>query len=82
MVGIVKGAPHRALAERFLDFLLTPDAQDLFAELNCEYPVVAGVPLGQGVEPLTAIRITDVSMAALVDDREAGLELLGEVGVP
>jgi len=40
---IVKGAKNMANAKAFLDFLLTPETQKLFAEVNYEYPVLAGV---------------------------------------
>lgn len=43
--GIVKGAPHRAEAEKLLRYLLQPEAQKVFSESNYEYPVTAGIPV-------------------------------------
>ncbi|MBI2871014.1 MAG: extracellular solute-binding protein [Candidatus Omnitrophica bacterium] len=40
---IIQGAPHREQAKRFVEFLLSPEAQKLFAEVNFEYPLRAGV---------------------------------------
>ncbi len=39
--GITAHAPHRAAAQKFLEWLATPDAQSLFANLNLEYPANA-----------------------------------------
>lgn len=42
--GVVKHAPNRDNAVKFLEFLATPEAQKIFAEANYEFPVVAGIP--------------------------------------
>ncbi len=36
-------APNRANAEKLMEFLVTPEAQELYAHKNGEYPVVPGV---------------------------------------
>lgn len=41
--GVVKTAPNKDNAVKFLEYLTTPQAQRYFAEGNYEYPVVAGV---------------------------------------
>ncbi|WP_035992922.1 Fe(3+) ABC transporter substrate-binding protein [Leptolyngbya sp. KIOST-1] len=41
--GVVRTAPNAAAAVQFLEFLATPEAQQIFAESNNEYPVVEGV---------------------------------------
>jgi iron(III) transport system substrate-binding protein len=41
--GIAAHAPHRAQAQKFLEWLATPEAQSLFASLNLEYPANAAV---------------------------------------
>lgn len=40
--GVAKNAPNKANAIKFLEYLVTPEAQAYFAEGNYEYPVVAG----------------------------------------
>lgn len=42
--GVTKNAPHKANAVKLLEFLVTPEAQKIFAEGNNEYPVRSGVP--------------------------------------
>ena len=48
--GVVKGAPNRDNAIRFLEFLTSPEAQAILAGGNKEYPVTAGVELAPELE--------------------------------
>ncbi len=41
--GVTRFAPHREQAIRFLEFLVSPEIQVLFAEGNFEYPVRPGI---------------------------------------
>lgn len=41
--GLIKTAPNPEAAIEFLEFLVSPDAQEIFANSNNEYPVVEGV---------------------------------------
>lgn len=41
--GVTRHAPNRENAIKFLEFLVTPEAQKIFAEANHEYPVRKGV---------------------------------------
>jgi iron(III) transport system substrate-binding protein len=43
--GVIKTAPNRAGAIKFLEYLVSPSAQAFFAQGNNEYPVVEGVKL-------------------------------------
>ncbi|MGK7862980.1 Fe(3+) ABC transporter substrate-binding protein [Falsiroseomonas sp. E2-1-a4] len=43
--GVVRTAPNAAAAQRFLEYLTSPRAQEIFAVGNMEYPVVADAPV-------------------------------------
>ncbi|MGD2119993.1 MAG: Fe(3+) ABC transporter substrate-binding protein [Chromatiales bacterium] len=43
--GVTAHAPHREAAVKLLEWLASEEAQDMFAELNMEYPVNAAVPM-------------------------------------
>lgn len=43
--GVVKTAPNREAAIKFLEYLASKDAQEIFAKGNYEYPVLGGIPL-------------------------------------
>jgi len=47
--GVLKYAPHRAAAVKFLEYLTSDSAQRYFADGNNEWPVVAGVKLSNPV---------------------------------
>ena len=42
--GVTKNAPNREAAVAFIEYLTSPRAQELFANGNFEFPVVAGIP--------------------------------------
>lgn len=78
---IVKNARHLTEAQLFLDFLASPEAQKLFAELNFEYPLLLGVPTAPGVRPLETIKLMPVRLDELGKELEKTLKLLDEVGL-
>ena len=63
-IGLVKGAPHRENAIAFMEFLVSPEAQKVFAEGNNEYPVVAGVKLDPIVSQLGDFKVDTVNVAS------------------
>jgi iron(III) transport system substrate-binding protein len=80
--GIVNGAPHATAAQAFLDFLVSPDGQKLFAELNYEYPLLAGVELHPDVQPLNDFRFADVDVVEAAQNFDATFDLMERVALP
>ena len=78
--GILDSADHPAAAERFLDFLLSHDAQQYFATETFEYPLVAGVETNPILRPLAEIEVPDIDLSGLAD-LEGTLDLLRDTGV-
>lgn len=77
---LAKHAPHRAAALKFLEFLVTPAAQKIYAAAELEYPVTAGAestPLvaAMGVFPSDALDID-----AIAASQKAARELIKKVG--
>lgn len=79
---IVKGVKNTAAAQAFLDFLISEEGQKLFAEGNYEYPMLAGVALKEGVEPLENFRLVDVNVADAALDLNGTLDLMEAIGLP
>jgi iron(III) transport system substrate-binding protein len=50
--GVVKTSKNPQAAVKFLNFLLTPKAQEILAKGNDEYPVIKDVSLAQGIAGL------------------------------
>lgn len=79
---VVNGAPHAPAAKAFLDFLVSPEGQKLFAEQNYEYPLVQGVALHPDVQLLDGFRLADVDVVKASQDFEATFDLMELVGLP
>lgn len=79
---VVNGAAHLPAAQAFLDFLVSPEGQKLFAEQNYEYPLGQGVALHADVQPLDGFRLADVDVAKASEDFETTFDLMELVGLP
>ena len=78
-VAIVKSTQKKALAEKFVKFLLSPTAQELFKSKNFEYPLASGVAAHEGLKPLTEINPVKVDLGSL-DKLEETQKLLKAAG--
>ncbi len=67
-------------ALKFINFLLSPVAQQYFASQTSEYPLVAGVQTQAGLTPLENLNAADITVDQLAD-LEGTLNLLRETGV-
>jgi iron(III) transport system substrate-binding protein len=64
--GVMKHAPHRAAAVKFLEYLASDEAQRYFAEGNNEWPVVASVKTDNPVlKALGAFKRDSINVAVL-----------------
>ena len=80
--GILNTAANAANAQRFIDFLLSVEAQQYFADETFEYPVVDGVAIDPGLPPfsdLDAVAL-NISMNDLAD-LEGTQDMLLELGI-
>jgi len=80
--GLIRGGANPRAAQAFLDFLLSPEGQRLFAEQNYEYPVMPGIPVREGVRPLDEVRLAAFNLAEVVKDFDATFDLIEKVGLP
>lgn len=80
--GIIKGGPNPEIAKIFVDFMLSPDGQKIYAERNYEYPIVPGIPLAEGVAPLSSFKLNPFPLKTLRDELEPTRALVQKVGMP
>ena len=78
-VGILGTSDNAPEAGELLDFLLSEEAQQYFADETFEYPLVAGIPINEELVPLSEIETPNIDLSNL-DDLEGTLELLRETG--
>ena len=77
---VARHAPNRAEAVKLLEFLVSPDAQTLYAEANFEYPVVPGAPLHPIVAGFGTLRVDQTSLPEIAAQRARASRIVDEVG--
>ena len=65
--GILEQSTNQDAAERFLEFLLSPEAQEYFARKTFEYPLSQDVEQSPGLAPLTDLNHPGLTAAQLSD---------------
>jgi iron(III) transport system substrate-binding protein len=78
--GILSSARYKDAANRFIEFLLSLEAQEYFAKVTSEYPVIAGIPLAEGLVPIDRLSLPDIDVNAL-QDLSGSQELMRRAGV-
>lgn len=77
---LAKNAPNKANAVRFLEWLVTPDAQKIYAEANFEYPVVPGAKVDPIIAALGELKVDPIPVADVARYRKQASELVDKVG--
>jgi iron(III) transport system substrate-binding protein len=77
---IARHSPNRASAVRFLEYLVSDEAQKIYAESNFEYPVKVGAPIHPLVAALGALRVDTLNIADIAKHRAAASRLVDRVG--
>jgi iron(III) transport system substrate-binding protein len=79
-VGIAKYAPHKAAALKFIEFLVTDEAQKLFAEAELEYPVTKTGERAAIVSGLGSFTIDDRPIDQIATTQKAAIDLIRKAG--
>ncbi|WP_049802760.1 extracellular solute-binding protein [Bradyrhizobium japonicum] len=77
---IAKQAPHPALARQFLEFLVTPAAQRIFAAAELEYPVLAAAERASIVAEMGTFIADAISIDQIAAHQQAAISLIKKVG--
>jgi iron(III) transport system substrate-binding protein len=76
---VAKNAPNAGNAVKLLDFLASDEAQELYAKVNFEYPVKAGVPADPIIASLGTLTVDPSELTAIARYRKAASELADKV---
>ena len=79
-VGILEESDNKDNAQQFIEYLLSDISQKYFVEETYEYPLASGIPVAEGVSPLSEINNPDLSSSAL-SDLEGTQALLRKTGI-
>ncbi len=78
--GILDSSENQEAARQFVEYLLSPEAQEYFASETKEYPLLEGVEPDPELPALDEIGTPEIDLSDL-SDLEGTLELLQEVGI-
>jgi iron(III) transport system substrate-binding protein len=73
-------APNRAHAVALLEYLVSDQAQSLYARANYEYPVKEGVELDPVVAGFGGMKVDPLPLTAIAEHRRTASELVDKVG--
>ena len=77
---VAKYAPHYDNAVRLLEFLVSPEAQEIYAQANFEYPVLAGVAPDPIIAAFGDLVIDPTPLSEIARYRMTASELVDIVG--
>ncbi|EKP94334.1 ABC-type Fe3+ transport system, periplasmic component [Thermaerobacter subterraneus DSM 13965] len=77
---ILRSTDQKEAAERFVRFLLSEEAQRYFTQETKEFPMIAGIPLPEGVPPMEELDPPAIDQSDLAQIRET-VNLLRDTGV-
>ncbi|TYC51509.1 Fe(3+) ABC transporter substrate-binding protein [Rhodobacterales bacterium] len=77
---LAKHAPHKENALKLIEFLSSPEAQKIYAEINFEYPVTPGVEISERVRSWGDLHPDDLPLSEIAANRKAASEIVDKVG--
>ena len=78
--GVLKTAPNRENAVKFLEYLTTPEAQRQWAIANFEYPAVEGVELPDVLQQFGEFKADDVNAAVYGENNREAVRVMDRAG--
>ena len=78
-VAMTKSAPNRENALKMMEFLTQPEAQEIYAHANYEYPIAPGTEADALVQGWGSFEADDVNLMTLADLRADALRIIEEV---
>lgn len=78
-MALAANAPHRDAAVKFMEWLVSPEAQNIYAAANSEYPVVDGVETTDLIKSWGPLKPDPVTLEELAALRQKASELVDKV---
>lgn len=77
---VARNAPNRAQAVQLLEYLVSEEAQKVYAEANYEYPVRASTTVDPIIAEFGTLDPDDANLTEIARERDAASKLAEEVG--
>src|SRR5690606_22473796 len=78
--GVLKHAPNKDAAVKFLEYLASDEAQRYFAHGNNEYPAVPGVAASDALELLGDFKVDEINVAVYGENQPLAQKLFDRAG--
>lgn len=78
-VAMTKSAPNKDAALKMMEFLTSPQAQEIYAKANYEYPIAEGTQADALVQNWGSFEADEVNLMTLAGNRDAALKLIETV---
>jgi iron(III) transport system substrate-binding protein len=77
---VARHAPNKEVAVKFLEYLVSPQAQRYFAEGNSEFPVVSGVELSPELKSLGSFKEDQLNARVFAQNNAEALKIMDRAG--
>jgi len=78
-IALTRAAPHRDEAVKLMEWLVSPAAQEIYAQVNTEFPVLQGAALSPLVESWGPFTPDTLDLDTIAGFRPAALRIMEEV---
>jgi len=79
-IGVLKHAPNKDNAVKFIEFLTTQEAQKVFAAANYEYPVRSGIEVAPEIAQYGTFKADALPVSVLAEKNAEAVKLLDRAG--
>jgi iron(III) transport system substrate-binding protein len=79
-VVLAKNAPNKADAIKLMEWLVSEKAQHMYADVNYEYPVLAGVAVNKTIAGYGALKPDAMPISKIAEHKKAAATLVDKVG--
>jgi iron(III) transport system substrate-binding protein len=77
---LAKHAPNKANAVRLIEWLAGEHAQHIYADMNYEYPVRAGIAVNPTIKSYGELKPDTIAIAKIAENKKAAANLVDKVG--
>jgi iron(III) transport system substrate-binding protein len=79
-VVLARHAPNKADALKLIEWLVSPTAQQMYADVNYEYPVLASVPVNATIKGYGQLKPDTLPISKIAEHKKAAANLVDKVG--
>ena len=79
-VMLTKNAPNKANAMKLIEWLTGEHAQHLYADMNYEYPLRAGIPVNKTIAAYGTLNADKIPLVEVAGKKKAAANLVDKVG--